>query len=601
MPSDLRTDRRWLGACAAVALAAALLAHAVERDFGRVAIEFVGIPDPSGALLAGKLYRPQAATGQRQPGVLALHGYQNDKETQDSFAIELARRGFVVLAIDHLGHGDSGGSLDFRAFVTDPLFTIGAGAGYQYLKRLPFVDSGRLGIIGHSMGAMTAVKVAFLNPDHRAINSQCGPSGDRRLHNLLVTQAQFEEFRSFREGEPRVERLTTSSKRLVAFGLTGPVQWDTTYGSMDDGSARRAALVWTVHAGVTHSPNAVTETVEWMRRTLKAPGQDDAIPSRQHIYLWKELCTLIALLATLFSIIPLTNLLLASPLLAEIAQPLPARYIASGRSWWRLATLNALIGGVTFPVLTHLNSSLSGVPGFVLPMGNGVLIWFLGNALICLVLFALWFRNVNRNEDVSLHDLGATLGQNGAFFDARVLGKTLLAGTLIVGWMCALEALSERTLGIEFRFIWPFMRQFSLRRFGLFWLYVVPAVLFFLLNGGLFLFGQARQPDSSSPGRTLWRWWMKNLYAGLFGLCLVWAIQYVPYLWLGQPPGFEAIGLPQYAEMWPLMLFVFLPTFAVLLLFLTWFFLRTGRIYLGAVVIASLTIWFTTAGSVIGR
>lgn len=49
------------------------------------------------------------------------------------------------------------------------------------------------------------------------------------------------------------------------------------------------------------------------------------------------------------------------------------------------------------------------------------------------------------------------------------------------------------------------------------------------------------------------------------------------------------------------MLLVFLPAFAVLLLLLTWFFRRTGRIYLGALVISSLAIWFTAAGSVIGR
>ena len=33
----------------------------------------------------------------------------SDKETQDAFAIELSRRGFVVLAIDLIGHGSSTG------------------------------------------------------------------------------------------------------------------------------------------------------------------------------------------------------------------------------------------------------------------------------------------------------------------------------------------------------------------------------------------------------------------------------------------------------------------------------------------------------------
>jgi hypothetical protein len=33
---------------------------------------------------------------------------------------------------------------------------------------------------------------------------------------------------------------------------------------------------------------------------------------------------------------------------------------------------------------------------------------------------------------------------------------------------------------------------------------------------------------------------------------------------------------------------------------LTWFFRRTGRIYLGALVIAMMAIWFLAAGSVVG-
>lgn len=91
---------------------------------------------------------------------------------------------------------------------------------------------------------------------------------------------------------------------------------------MDDGSARRAALIDTVHAGVTHSPKAVTETVEWMREALRIKDRTDDIPSGHHIYLWREASMLVGLLATLLSLVPLTNLLLASPLLGEVAVPL---------------------------------------------------------------------------------------------------------------------------------------------------------------------------------------------------------------------------------------------------------------------------------------
>ena len=54
---------------------------------------------------AGGHYRPLTATAEHPaPGLLALHGYQSDKEAASTFgALELARRGYVVLAIDQFG------------------------------------------------------------------------------------------------------------------------------------------------------------------------------------------------------------------------------------------------------------------------------------------------------------------------------------------------------------------------------------------------------------------------------------------------------------------------------------------------------------------
>ena len=50
--------------------------------------------------------------------------------------------------------------------------------------------------------------------------------------------------------------------------------------------------------------------------------------------------------------------------------------------------------------------------------------------------------------------------------------------------------------------------------------------------------------------------------------------------------------------MWPLMLFVYIPEFIILFWFMTWFYRKTGKIYLGALMIASLATWFLTAGSI---
>ena len=78
------------------------------------------------------------------PGVVVIHGVYLSKEWLMGFGIELARRGFVVLTIDAVGHGNS-----------DPRTSWSGDRGgivaVEYLDGLSYVST--LGFIGHSMGA----------------------------------------------------------------------------------------------------------------------------------------------------------------------------------------------------------------------------------------------------------------------------------------------------------------------------------------------------------------------------------------------------------------------------------------------------------------
>jgi hypothetical protein len=602
MNAKIRVNVRWLIACVVVIAISAVMAYEVRHDFGSVDVQFVRFYDPSNVTLAGRVYRPVTANAEnKMPGILNLHGYQNDKDVNDPFSIELARRGFAVLAMDTIGHGDSEGGLDLGLFVKPgSTYTVGAQSGYNFLKSLPFVDATSIGVMGHSLGAMESLKLGFFNPDHKALNFVAGFAGAPNLHNVLLTQARFDEFPIFREGQPRVEPLGSNATRMKAFNRTDPVEWNTTYGNAADGSARRAALVNMDHHLLPLTNKAVAEAVDWMRISLKG-GKTDGLwiePTSQ-IFMWKEIFGLIALLVTFFSMIPLTNLLLETSYFKPVSQPMPSRYVAKPGTWWIFATINAAIGGLLYPPLTSLAGTgdkiQAVIPFLKLPVGNGLFLWFLVNAIVGGALFYLWYQASAKKAGISMAELGgaATTG---------VLGKTLLLGAILFAWMYVLEGLSQWALGEEFRFAWPFMRQFSEpRRVGYFLIYLVPTLAFFLVNGGIFMFGQIRQPVGASPAATQWVWWLKNLYAGLAGLVVAWAIQYVPWFFFGMGPGYENLGLPSFSALWPLMLIVYIPEFAILLFMSTWFYRRTGRVYLGGLMIASLAVWFLAAGTVIAR
>ena len=105
----------------AVLIAAAFLcmffADMIQRSSGNVTVQ-PGVIETDKGSLTYKLYRPANATAQTPaPGVLMLHGYQNDHETSAAYAVELARRGVVVLALDEYGHGTTDIGMVNRGYV----------------------------------------------------------------------------------------------------------------------------------------------------------------------------------------------------------------------------------------------------------------------------------------------------------------------------------------------------------------------------------------------------------------------------------------------------------------------------------------------------
>jgi pimeloyl-ACP methyl ester carboxylesterase len=150
---------RWSLAIAGVILilAGGLLAHLTQTS-GGIRIQDVRFKGAKGNTMSALLYIPANATPQiPAPGILAVHGYINSRETQDGFAIEFARRGYVVLALDQTGHGYS----------DPPAFANGFGGpdGLTYLRSLEFVDKTNIGLEGHSMGGWTVLAAATAMPN----------------------------------------------------------------------------------------------------------------------------------------------------------------------------------------------------------------------------------------------------------------------------------------------------------------------------------------------------------------------------------------------------------------------------------------------------
>ena len=83
-------------------------ASAVTSNGGKVHVEKLTWLTEQGYTMSGLLYVPDNATAETPaPAVVTVHGWYNANGFQDLFNIELARRGYVVLSPDMIGHGDS--------------------------------------------------------------------------------------------------------------------------------------------------------------------------------------------------------------------------------------------------------------------------------------------------------------------------------------------------------------------------------------------------------------------------------------------------------------------------------------------------------------
>ncbi|MBE0526545.1 MAG: alpha/beta fold hydrolase, partial [Candidatus Thorarchaeota archaeon] len=118
-----------------------MIGAGTQSGFGTITVTEVDFQAVDGSLIHSTLQRPNYATDINQlPGVVVIHGVIQSKEWLMAFGIELSRRGFVVLTIDANSHGNS---------------EIGTGAGaaaLDYIANLDYVDSFKIGLIGHSMG-----------------------------------------------------------------------------------------------------------------------------------------------------------------------------------------------------------------------------------------------------------------------------------------------------------------------------------------------------------------------------------------------------------------------------------------------------------------
>ena len=459
---------RWsLAICGVILiLAGGLLGHLTQTS-GGIKIRDIRFSGAKGNTMSALLYIPPNATAQTPaPGILAVHGYINSRETQDGFAIEFARRGYVVLALDQTGHGYS----------DPPAFANGFGGpdGLAHLRSLDFVDKKNIGLEGHSMGGWTVLAAATAMPnDYRAMvleGSSTGkpfaadgtPSWPR---NVALVFAQYEEFSSLMWGEDKARDVTKSPKLWALFGSQGPVEPGKVYGDIALGTARVLYTPAITHPAEHISHEAIGYSLDWFAKTLQGGTPR---PADDQIWFRKEIGTGLALLGFVALLIGAFDGLLEAPMysrwlrLPEVDDgTMPAHSAASGRRWTIALILSALIPALTYyPAFAFAGTFVKS--SIWLPQGitNQILVWAVINGLITLALMPFAPKRASRTG---------------------LVGQSVVIAVASVAIGYAALWLADLAFKIDFRFWIVALKLMSAKQFLIFLIYLVPFTAFFVV------------------------------------------------------------------------------------------------------------------------
>ena len=566
---------RWSLAIAGLVLivAGGYLAH-LTQTAGGIRIQDVRFKGAKGNTMSALLYIPPNATAQSPaPGILAVHGYINSRETQDGFAIEFARRGYVVLALDQTGHGYS----------DPPAFANGFGGpdGLAYLRGLDIVDKNNIGLEGHSMGGWTVLAAAIAMPnDYKSMVLEGSSTGKPFAadgtpgwpRNTALVFAQYEEFPNLMWGVDRARDVTQSPKLQALFGTHDAVEPGKLYGDIAQGTARVLYTPAITHPAEHISHQAIGYSLDWFDKTLQGGTPR---PANDQIWFRKEIGTLIALIGFVALLIGVFDGLLESPAFSRLRLPeiadgtMPDHVAASGRRWTAAFILSAFIPALTYyPALALAGTFVK--PSAFLPQGitNQIMVWAVINALIALALMPFAPKRASRTG---------------------IIGPSIAIAILSVIAGYAALWLADLAFKIDFRFWIVALKLMSAKQFLMFLIYLIPFTAFFVIA----LHVLHRNFSTMKAGRGAL--YLTNIFALTLGFIVLLGLQYGT-LWIGGRL-FNPLPDPGFVPLSTIVAIQFVPLLTIAAIIATFTWRRTGSSLPGALICGIFVTWYVVAGT----
>ena len=374
-------------------LVGSVLAQQFHTSFGNVNVQRIYFDTDKGTL-SGLLYMPKGASeSDPRPTVVVTHGYLNSAEMQDLNAIELSRRGYVVLALDMYDHGHSAGNAEN----TGAFFSFWPSAQYDaacYMYEQPYVlkdeaGNGIIGVTGHSMGGFSSSMAVYMDEQAYAV------TGVRKIAASLTLGSDY-QWSSYMGLTPEVAAANHGGRTMGKLAA----QYDEFFFNPDGnagGTVIKKDFVSTT-AGKTFLEQEAPEAGVWYtaasdggKRIVYQPAEThpwnhtstvscghvidfytvafadynanlNNLPANDQIWVYKELFELVALIGLMLAVVPVIMLIVKLPFFKKAVTgpvaPLPS-VSGAGSKLGTFALLLAviLLPGLLFPALMDKNMS----------------------------------------------------------------------------------------------------------------------------------------------------------------------------------------------------------------------------------------------------
>ncbi len=378
MEKTKKSTLKWLCLALVLIIFGSLMAGLFHTSFNTVdvsSIEFEGEHGKMSALL----YMPKGAgADDPRPVIITTHGYLNTKEMQDAPAIEMSRRGYIVLAVDMYDHGGSQWAAPINPgeeFGTFWIYSQFDAAQYAYGQDYTKKDAdgnAYISVSGHSMGgfsselAMYMDEMASLQTGVRMIYAGIPVASDYGYTSMIAPQdqvqaaygsrtvgmvaAHYDEF-FFGKSDAEKTEAELAQKGTVRYkDFPATISGKSFLGIAPDGEAGKASEYYTVDSGELVMEDTVLRPSEQGERIIFTPNEThpwnhfssettaDLISFYTHAFegvtsenqttaglapsdqIWfgKEAFSLVAMIGFFMLFVPLIKLLMALPFFKKV-------------------------------------------------------------------------------------------------------------------------------------------------------------------------------------------------------------------------------------------------------------------------------------------